>query len=136
MKIDSISLGAARTDTVQFQTGSVKDNSFQDELQKAFDQKDEKKLREACRGFEQLFMNMVYKQMKATVLKSELVPNSFARETFESMLDEEFVSKASEGRGMGLGEMLFKQLSAKMESMYKPLSSNEKTNEGTEDEKE
>lgn len=61
--------------------------------------------------FEGLLLNMVYKQMRATVVKSNLIPKPMGREIFESMLDDELVKEASKDRSYGLAEELYKQLS-------------------------
>jgi len=99
----------------------VNENSFKYALESAFNEQDEQKLRQVCRDFESLFINMMYKQMRATIPKSELLPDNLARQTFEGMLDEELAKEASKGKGIGLGEMLYKQLSAQMKNSYRPV---------------
>lgn len=119
MKIEGISSDYPTIESNKASIDGAKDADFQASLEKAFDEKDDKKLREACRNFEAIFMNMMYKQMRATIQKSDLLPDDNATEVYQSMLDEEIVSEASKGRGMGLGEMLYKQLSKDMTNMYK-----------------
>ena len=124
MKIDgNFSLsGQGNLGNSQAQVEQNKDGSFKTELEKAFNSQDKEKLQKACKDFESLMLNMMFKQMRSTVTKSDLVENSMARETFESMMDEELAKKASEGRGVGLSEALFKNLSKNMENTYKPAS--------------
>lgn len=92
--------------------------SFESILQKAFDEGDKKKLKEACNEFEAVLLKMMYKQMKATVPDGGLTEKSSARSIFEDMLDEKLMDQSSE-RGMGLSDMMYKQLSAKMDRTYK-----------------
>lgn len=86
-------------------------NEFEQKLQNAVKNNEEKQLRKACQEFEGIFMNIMYKQMKATIIKSDLVPSSPGTEMFESMLDEELVNQATEHRSYGLADMLYKSLS-------------------------
>ncbi|WHH57596.1 rod-binding protein [Petroclostridium sp. X23] len=119
MKVDGLSSGVGSVNVPESKVDKIKEKDFQAELEKAFSEKDEEKLRDACKEFETVFINMMYKQMRATVPKWDIVPESFAKQTFESMLDEEFAANASKGQGTGLGEMLFKQLSRQMQNKYK-----------------
>ncbi|NLF43410.1 MAG: flagellar biosynthesis protein FlgJ [Bacteroidales bacterium] len=89
----------------------VSGDSFEKRLQKAFDNKDENELMKACKEFEGILLNIVYKQMKATVPKTNLIPSDSGREIFEEMLDEEIAKEASQGSGLGLADELYKQLS-------------------------
>lgn len=93
--------------------------SFEARLQKAMDVNDEKTLKKACTDFENMFMQIMYKQMRATVIKSDLVPQSNAREIFESMMDDKLAEESSKAGGIGLGDMLFKQMKKEMANIYK-----------------
>ena len=75
---------------------------------------EDKKLREACQDFEAMFMSIMYKQMRNTVPENDLFGKSNGQKIFESMLDDEVMKNASKAGGMGLGDMLYRQL--KMES--------------------
>lgn len=90
---------------------TVEDQSFEDMLQKAAKEQDEKKLREACRNLESVFLNMIFSSMRNTIQKSDLVGDSFATGVYEDMLYEKYAEEASKGKGLGLGEMLYEQLS-------------------------
>ncbi|MCX7842476.1 MAG: rod-binding protein [Clostridia bacterium] len=89
----------------------IKQDDFEKRLQNAVDSKDDKELKKVCRDFEGIILNMMYKQMKATVPKTELLPGDISREIFDSMLDEKLMEEASRGRGIGLADMLYKQMS-------------------------
>lgn len=69
------------------------------------------KLRDACQGFEEMFMEMMYKEMRNTVPDDTLLGNSNADKTWQSMLDSEMMKSATKGGGVGLADMLYRQLS-------------------------
>ena len=72
------------------------------------------KLREACEGFEAMFLSMMYKQMRATVPESELFgKKSNALEIFEDMRDTELMNAAAKSGGIGIADMMYKQLTIK-----------------------
>ena len=72
----------------------------------------QKKLREACEGFEAMFLSMMYKQMRATVPESDLFgKKSNAIKIFEDMRDTELMNQAAKSGGIGLADMMMKQLS-------------------------
>mgnify|MGYP001205034932 FL=1 len=105
---DQIKVNQAQTDATEFE--SV--------LKKAFDEGDKKKLKEACDEFEAIMLQMLYKQMKATVPEGGLTEKSSARAMFEDMLDEALMEKSSR-RGIGISDMMYRQLSAQMDRIYK-----------------
>ena len=73
---------------------------------------DAEKLREACEGFEAMFLSMMYKQMRATVPESGLFgKKSNAIKIFEDMRDTELMNAAAKSGGIGLADMMYKQLS-------------------------
>ncbi|RCX13235.1 flagellar protein FlgJ [Anaerobacterium chartisolvens] len=95
------------------------DDSFRQRLEKVMDQSSEKELKQACRDFEGMMLNILYKQMKATVPKSDLLPRDTGGDIFESMLDEQLVEEASKSGSAGLADVLYKQLSKQLGSVYK-----------------
>ena len=70
----------------------------------------DKKLREACQGFEAMFLNLMYTQMRETVPENTLFGDSNADKIMQSMRDTEMMNQASKAGGMGLGDMLYNQL--------------------------
>ena len=60
----------------------VADDSFENRLKTAMTTKDEKELKKACNDFEGIMMNMMYKEMKATIQKSSLLPKDSGTEYF------------------------------------------------------
>ncbi|HBR03810.1 MAG TPA: flagellar biosynthesis protein FlgJ [Ruminiclostridium sp.] len=105
-------------DTVKNGQAQTEASDFESALQKAFDEGDKKELKEVCNDFEKIMLQMLYKQMKATVPDGGLTEKSNARSIFEDMLDDELMELASR-RGMGISDMMYNQLSAKMDKTYK-----------------
>jgi len=115
MKIDGIGTINLQSSITQKQVGEEK--AFEEVLTRAYTDGDKEKLKEACKDFEGIFLGMMFKQMKRTVPESELFPKSYAREIFEEMLDEELVNNAK-GTGLGIADVLYKQLSANLDKIY------------------
>ena len=72
---------------------------------------EDKKLREACQGFEEMFLNLMYSKMRDTVPKDTLLGESNGQQIMQSMLDEELTKEMAKAGGVGLADMLYKQLS-------------------------
>ncbi|MBR2214783.1 MAG: rod-binding protein [Selenomonadaceae bacterium] len=68
------------------------------------------KLQEACQGFETMFLQMMYRQMRSTVPENDLFGKSHALKIFEEMRDDELMKSMAAGGGIGLGNMLYNQL--------------------------
>ncbi len=67
-------------------------------------------LETVSRQFESLLLNMMIKEMRATVPESGLFPASMSKDIFTSMLDEQYADRMSESGGIGLQRMLVDQL--------------------------
>lgn len=93
------------------------DTSFEAALKKAYDDRDKEKLKEACVQFESILLQNLYKQMKATVPKGGLFEESNARSIFQDMLDEELMNRCG-ARGVGIADMMYRQLSAQMDRTF------------------
>ena len=87
-------------------------------LKSAYSEKDDAKLKEACEGFESLFLNMMLKEMRKTVPESE-TSNSYAMGMYQELLDEEIAKTAASGKGIGIADAMYNQLSAKLKNTYK-----------------
>lgn len=71
---------------------------------------DLKSLRESSRQFEALFVMEMFKAMRKTIPDSGLFKKSQATEIFTEMLDSETAKAATEGKGLGIGEAMYKQM--------------------------
>ena len=114
MKIDAIgSMGGGINSYAAAKTTS--DTKFADvleaEAQKAKEQKESAKLMEACRGFEAMFLNFMYEKMRDTVPDNTLFGTTNADKILQSMLDTELTKNMAEAGGIGLADMMFRQLS-------------------------
>ena len=69
-----------------------------------------RKLMDACKGFETMFLDLMYRQMRQTVPKSTLFGHDNTDEILESMRDSALVEKMSEAGGIGLAKTLYDQL--------------------------
>lgn len=86
-------------------------DEFQNILETAIAEKDDEGLKEACREFEGYFVKQMYSVMKSTLQETTLTEKSHGREIFEDMLDDEYAKEISTGRGIGIADMLYRQLS-------------------------
>ena len=78
------------------------------------EEREAKALREACEGFEAMFLSMMYKQMRATVPETELFgKKSNAIKIFEDMRDTELMTSVAKSGGIGIADMMYKQLTIK-----------------------
>lgn len=110
MKIDGMSPVTAGLEQSKQMTEKVESSSFEEALKKAAESGDDEKLKEACQEFESVFLNMMLSTMRKTIPDGGLTEKSQATETFESMLDQEYSKSLSKSGGIGLADVLAKQL--------------------------
>ena len=109
--MDAISgFGKVSESSVKHIYKGSKDDSFKKQIDAAMSKNDEQELRKVCRDFESILLQSLYSQMKATVQKAELIPESAGHSILESMLDEKLVEEAAKNKGIGLADVLYKQL--------------------------
>lgn len=109
-KINSNSIDSLTNDATRSAAQAV-DDSFAKKLEAAVQNNDDKELKKASQDFEGIMLNMMYKQMKTTIIKSDLIKKDAGTEIFESMQDENLMELASKTGSLGLAESLYKQLS-------------------------
>lgn len=74
------------------------------------------RLREVCRQFESLFIQQLFKEARqGNALLSGRQP-SFDREVYEGWQDEQFSQAMASSGGIGLADMLYRQLSGLAET--------------------
>lgn len=117
-------------DSIQNTQAQATDDDFEKKLKAAVQSGDDTELKKVCNDFENIFISMIYKQMKATVPQSDYLQSDSGTEIYNSMFDDQLCEVASE-RGIGLGDMMYKQLS----KQYKTLESSNETTGGVVDEK-
>lgn len=75
----------------------------------------EKRLRKSCADFEAIFTYQLFKSMRDTIPDSGLVKKFPGKETYDMMMDQKVAEELSKREnGLGLKEMLYKQLSGKV----------------------
>ena len=126
MGIDGVGSGYTGKTPYANTPDKVSSGDFESRLKKAMGDKDRKELKKACLEFEQVFLSMMYKQMKATVPKSDLTSGDSGREIFEGMLDDKLTEEASQNGKLGLADMLYKQLEKQMDNRYEKADEGEK----------
>lgn len=97
----------------QSQTFSQLAETKMDRLEKqalSGEYKEEKELKALAQQFESIFMNQLMKSMRETLPKEGLL-SSFSVDMYESMFDQEVAGEMAKGRGMGLADVLYTQLS-------------------------
>ena len=93
-------------------------DSFESKLRSAMSTQNEAELKDACVQFEELMLGILYKSMKSTIQRSELVPEAPGREIYEQWQDDALMKKVA-GRGtFGLADMMYKQLIKRMQNAY------------------
>jgi Rod binding domain-containing protein len=71
----------------------------------------EKDMEKVARDFEAVFVNKLFESMRKGVPKSSLLDSS-AMQMYQSLMDQEMSKQMSERKGMGLGEMVYKDLNS------------------------
>jgi len=93
----------------------TKTSSFESILNQAVENKDKQELKEACKQFESYFVGYIFKQMQNSVYSinqgNSFVNRSQGEEIFTEMLLEEYSNTAANHGGIGLADMMYKQLS-------------------------
>lgn len=84
---------------------------FQDILAQAQEEKDDAKLKQVCQEIEALFIQQLFKEMRATIPKDGILPESMATNIYQEMLDAEYSKLMAKSPGnLGIAEMLYQQL--------------------------
>ena len=71
-------------------------------------------LQKVCQEFEAIFTQQLLKVMWKTIPENGALPKSTARKMWEDMYIEELAKDVSKGRGLGLADSLYRQLSAQL----------------------
>lgn len=67
-------------------------------------------LKNASEQFESLLLNLMIREMRATVPESGLFQKSMAEELFSGMLDERIAGEMAHDGGIGISRLIFEQL--------------------------
>ena len=69
-----------------------------------------KRLREACQGFEAMFLDIVFRSMRNTVPENTLFGESNGEKIWHSMLDTELMQNVAKSGGVGIADMMYDNL--------------------------
>ena len=88
--------------------------AFQNVLDKAINDPDsieKSKIMEACESFESYFLLMMFRAMRQTGFDDKgFIPKSHAEKVFTDMMDEQTANSAAKSGGVGLAQMMYKQM--------------------------
>ena len=73
----------------------------------------DKKLMDTCIEMESIFVSKMLKEMRNTLPKEKLIDGGMAEQIFEDMLYDEYSLNLSKTSNLGLGRMLYEELSRK-----------------------
>ena len=122
MVVDGMSLGGLNIlPQTQDKNKVEKAEGFAEELSKAQkntmdDPAYQKRLKQACQGFESMFMQMMWKEMRGTVPENSLFGESQGEKIFRDMLDTEMVDRMTQAGGLGLADLMYQQLRSQYEA--------------------
>ncbi|MEC7641135.1 MAG: rod-binding protein [Nitrospinota bacterium] len=70
----------------------------------------QKEMEKVARDFESVFINKLFESMRKAIPKSDLLDSS-AMDMYQTMMDQEMAKEMSKQKGMGMGEMVYNDLS-------------------------
>ena len=73
----------------------------------------EKQLQGAAKMYEQHFLNEMMRTMRQTIHEGEFMKTSFGEKIFREQLDGQYVEKWSDRGGVGLADMIYKNIKEK-----------------------
>ncbi len=71
---------------------------------------DEKGLRKACQEFEAIMLHQLLKGMRKTVMETGFMSGGYGEKIFRDMHDQALTEEMAKGGGVGLADMLYRQL--------------------------
>ncbi len=110
-------------------TAEVSRNAFQSslaglgKLNNVSSAQKEKKLREACEGFESIFIQKMWEEMRKTLPKSTLL-HGREEQFWQGMYDQELAKKLTSAGGIGLADMMYNQLSRSLGDASRATATN------------
>jgi flagellar protein FlgJ len=76
-------------------------------------------IKAVSKNFESIFMQMLFKEMRDSVQKSDLFGNSQGMEFFQGMYDDQMSQQLASAGGLGIGRLVYDRLKATTESHQK-----------------
>jgi flagellar protein FlgJ len=79
-------------------------------------------LKELAAEFEGILVGHLFKTMRSPAFKGGVLPEAAGRQMFQELLDGELARTIARGRGLGLADMLFRELERLESGAKKPSS--------------
>lgn len=96
-------------------------------LRAAADRNDPAALREVASQFEALFLQNMLKNMREASLGEDILGNSDQHDLYQDMMDQQLALEMASGKGVGLADMLVRQLGGADAPRSSPVPSREST---------
>lgn len=98
---------------------NLETDNFKQALNNAIENGENKELKKACVEFESYFLNTMFKSMRKISIFDEngILGKSNAEKIFQEMLDTELTKKMANQGGIGLADMMYKQLNRQNSSL-------------------
>ncbi|MCR4442626.1 MAG: rod-binding protein [Peptococcaceae bacterium] len=111
MMINSLAGSSPAAASIETGVREKESGDFQRIIRQVQQEKDDKKLKEACRDIEAVFIHLMLRQMRSAIPQGGLLPESSAAKMYRDMLDESYSSLIAGSRdSLGLADMLYRQL--------------------------
>lgn len=79
----------------------------------------ETKLKKSCKDFEAIILQQMLTTMRKTIPKGGLLEGGYAQDMYQSISDEGLAKEMTKGKGIGLADILYQQLSGVPKSATK-----------------
>lgn len=132
MVVDGMNLGGLNIlPQAQDKNKVEKAEGFAEELSRAQrntmdDPAYQKRLKQACQGFESMFIQMMWKEMRDTVPENSLFGESQGEKIFRDMLDTEMADRMTQAGGVGLADLMYQQLTEQYQAQKQAAGINVK----------
>ena len=109
-------ISQARADASRFQesleraTKALEDAKTSVDVSGISAEEESKRLREACVGFEAMFLDIMFREMRNTVPENTLFGESQGEKIWHSMLDTELMQNVAKSGGVGIADMMYDNL--------------------------
>lgn len=132
MEISSVSsLLSRQQDLATSASQEATGEDFKNALNAAIESQDDTALKESCNELEAFMLSMVFKQMKKSMLSDEdedaLIPKGDYTKTFEDTMINAVAEQMVEAGGIGLSDMLYKQIKNSYGVQMQMSAGNEET---------
>jgi flagellar protein FlgJ len=121
---------------INFVIGAARQGVFSDQMRSSGPKtsqaanENDRQAKEACAEFEALFINMMLKELRATVNKSGLMDGGKAEELYTSLMDTQMSREMAAQGGIGLADMLYRQMMAVSDSKQTDINAISTANPG------